>query len=284
MSTHRADKALRVLTGITVAGLAIVAGAVSFDHMQHLALAHDQHGWRSFMFPISVDAVEIIASLYILSQRRAGRPTGWLPWAALFVGAAARLTANILVGGSDIIGKAIAGWPALSMLVAVKLFFSMFDHHDARTGRDDQRPSADRPSVPGTTLGTDPDGKGSSGTVPADRPNRHPSGPGTPAQTDRPARHGERARPVDLRDVAHLIPAARAARTRLAEAGRRTLSRDALADAMRETGTGVRASPPTGAATPHRAGRDAPGQPDNEPRCHAATRGPLIRRCCTSPA
>jgi hypothetical protein len=43
---------------------------------------------------------------------------------------------------------------------------------------------------------------------------------------------------VDLSDVAHLIPAARAARAALSASGR-TLSRDRLADRMREDGRGV---------------------------------------------
>ena len=62
----------------------------------------------------------IVASLYLVAQRRAGRPTGWVPWVALVVGTLASLAANVAVGGDDIIGKALAGWPALSMLAAVK--------------------------------------------------------------------------------------------------------------------------------------------------------------------
>lgn len=54
-----------------------------------------------------------------------------------------------------------------------------------------------------------------------------------------PHRHpGERAAPVDIRTVAHLVLAARAARVALATGGR-SLSRDALAERMREDGQGV---------------------------------------------
>jgi len=125
-----------------VAGLAVVAGAISFAHMRELATHHDQLGWKSYAFPISVDGLEIVASLYLVAQRRAGRATGWVPWVALVVGTAARLVANVAVGGADPIGKALAGWPALSMLVSVKLLSAMFDHEkdDQRTiVRDDQR-------------------------------------------------------------------------------------------------------------------------------------------------
>ena len=56
----RVDTAIRVAAGAAVVGLAVVAGAVSFDHMQELAQRHGQHGWRSYAFPISVDGLEIV--------------------------------------------------------------------------------------------------------------------------------------------------------------------------------------------------------------------------------
>ncbi|BCB92015.1 DUF2637 domain-containing protein [Phytohabitans suffuscus] len=109
------DKLLLIVTALFVAGLAIVAGAVSFSHMQELAIDHHQLGWKSYAFPVSVDGLEIVASLYLVAQRRAGRPTGWIPWVALIVGTLASLAANVAVGGADPIGKALAGWPAVSM-------------------------------------------------------------------------------------------------------------------------------------------------------------------------
>ncbi|MFI9638954.1 DUF2637 domain-containing protein [Micromonospora sp. NPDC051925] len=239
--SSRADKALRVLTGLTVAGLAVVAGAISFAHMTELAIEHGQTGWKAYAFPISVDGLEIVASLYLVAQRRAGRPTGWVPWVALVVGTVASLAANVAVGGHDPIGKALAGWPALSMLVSVKLLFSMIDHGegDQRTVRDDQRPSADRPSAPGTVRGTAPDRGPSSGPTPDGRTGE--DGPSatevgsTPVQS---AESGKEPARAEIRAIAHLIPAARAARSVLAREGR-SLSRNGLADAMRDDGHGV---------------------------------------------
>jgi hypothetical protein len=77
----RTDKTLLILTAVFVAALAFVAGAISFAHMRELATHHDQLGWKSYAFPISVDGLEIVASLYLVAQRRAGRPPdgcrGW---------------------------------------------------------------------------------------------------------------------------------------------------------------------------------------------------------------
>ena len=254
----KTDKTLVILTALFVGALAFVAGAISFAHMRELALGHDQFGWKSLAFPISVDGLEIVASLYLVAQRRAGRPTGWIPWVALFVGTAASLAANVAVGGADPIGKALAGWPALSMLVSVKLLFAMFDHEsvDQRTTiADDQRTSGTVPDVPGTVRHTGRDDLPASAAVLAERTNTpapsathpasrppepapgHPGAPGdtTPTRTGDPS---DRAAPLDIRTVAHLIPAARAARAKLADEGG-SLSRDNLADAMRDAGQGV---------------------------------------------
>ena len=97
--SSRTDKVLRVLTGLTVAGLAIVAGAISFAHMTELAMKHDQTGWKAYAFPVSVDGLEIVASLYLVVQRRAGRPRagfrGWRSWSAPW--RASRLTSRLAV-------------------------------------------------------------------------------------------------------------------------------------------------------------------------------------------
>ena len=246
----RTDKILMVLTASFVGGLAIVAGAISFAHMRELATHHDQLGWKSYAFPISVDGLEIVASLYLVAQRRAGRHTGWIPWITLIVGTAASLTANIAVGGADPIGKALAGWPALSMLISVKLLFSMFDHEgiDQRTTvRDDQRTVPDSAEIVRRTGRKEPPPSGSaaaertgepapSAPGPAERPGEPaPAQPGAPGDV----RTGDRvAAPLDIQSVAHLVSPARAAQTALVSTGR-SLSRDNLADAMRNDGHGV---------------------------------------------
>ncbi len=55
------------------------AGAISYSHMRQLAAAHGDTGWHAHAFPLSVDGVEIAASLVLLADRHAGRRSGWLP-------------------------------------------------------------------------------------------------------------------------------------------------------------------------------------------------------------
>src|SRR5262249_46147061 len=134
-----------------VAGLAGIAGALSYSHMRQLAEAHGQSGWHAHAFPLSVDGVEIVASLVLLASRRTGRRSGWLPWAALIIGTPPSPAANVAPAQPSAISRVIAGWPALALLIAVKLLSGMLEHRDP----------ASRPPVPGA--------------------NRHgPTGPGAP--------------------------------------------------------------------------------------------------------
>src|SRR6266566_3789106 len=88
VSAHarHADTALRMAAGVTVTALAGIAGAISYSHMRELAAAHSETGWRAHTFPLSVDGIEIVASLVLLADRRTRQRSGWLPWAALAAG------------------------------------------------------------------------------------------------------------------------------------------------------------------------------------------------------
>jgi hypothetical protein len=80
------DRWISRAAAATVAGLAGIAEAISYSHMRQLAQDHGQAGWHAHAFPLSVDGIEIVASLVLLADRRAGRRSGWLPWAALVIG------------------------------------------------------------------------------------------------------------------------------------------------------------------------------------------------------
>src|SRR5216110_476067 len=100
------DRVITAAAGATVVVLAGVAGALSYSHMAELARIHGEVGWRSHAFPVSVDGIEVVASLVLLAHRRAGTRAGWLPWTALVAGTAASVAANVAVGASDPVG----GW------------------------------------------------------------------------------------------------------------------------------------------------------------------------------
>jgi hypothetical protein len=155
--TRRADSGIRVAAEVTVAALAAIAGAISYSHMRELAAAHGEAGWQAHTYPLSVDGIEIVASLVLLADRRTGRASGWLPWAALAAGTTASLAANIAAAGADLVGRVVAGWPAFALLVAVKLLSGLLEPRRAT-----DRPRGDRPvpdpghARPGVPAGDDP--------------------------------------------------------------------------------------------------------------------------------
>src|SRR2546429_330820 len=103
------DRVIVGAAGTTVVGLAGVAGAISYSHMAELARLHGEVGWRAHAFPVSVDGIEIVASLVLLAHRRAGSRSGWLPRAGLLAGAPARGAANLAGGGSASVGAGGGG-------------------------------------------------------------------------------------------------------------------------------------------------------------------------------
>jgi hypothetical protein len=214
--TPGTDRLIRTAAASAVAALAVVTAAVSYAHMRVLADRHGETGWRGHAFPLSVDGIEIVASLVLLANRRAGRASGWLVWAALAAGTAASMAANVAVGPADPIGRIVAGWPAFALLVAIKLLTGLAEHPPAPP----PRPRTDRPPGPRTT-------------------GRRPSsGPGSPvAQPSRPRPAGGPAAAAGP-DIADLIPIGRSVQAAVTADGR-TLTRELLRQGLRTAGIGV---------------------------------------------
>ncbi|GAB3959438.1 hypothetical protein GCM10027614_78920 [Micromonospora vulcania] len=105
------DLVITTAATLTTLGLAGVAGAVSYDHLRELAESRGEQGWKAHAFPLTVDGIEVVATLAILADRRAGRPSGAFPWIALAAGGVVSLGANILIAEDDVIARIIAGWP-----------------------------------------------------------------------------------------------------------------------------------------------------------------------------
>ena len=183
LAPQRADKWISCAATVTVAGLAGIAGAISYSHMRQLAAAHGDTGWHAHAFPLSVDGVEIVASLVLLADRRASRTSGWLPWAALIIGTAASLAANIATADNGTISRIIAGWPAVALLIAVKLLSGILAHRTATTCEPISADAGDvagppRPLVAVSNLRAGPAGVLSSRpAAPPGGPARQPPGP-----------------------------------------------------------------------------------------------------------
>ncbi len=231
-----ADRWINRAAATTVVGLAGIAGALSYSHMRQLAQDHGQAGWHAHAFPLSVDGIEIVASLVLLADRQ----SGWLPWIALAAGAAGSLAANIATAHPDTVSRIIAGWPALALVLAVKLLSGILEHpaaRDAHAPLDDQaKPASDAASPTSSFPGmTPPD----PGELPAEtHPARIETGPSDSESQQPPSSYAAPGPALDSREAA-LLPAARAARDELHQDGL-PLTRDALAARLRQQGHPIR--------------------------------------------
>ncbi|MFI9454445.1 DUF2637 domain-containing protein [Amycolatopsis sp. NPDC052450] len=118
-------------SGIAFGGLvALVAAVASYTHMRTLAAKHGED-WLSWLSPLSVDGLLVVASLAILRARRDGGRAPWLAWLAVVVGILVSLVANVAAAGPDLASRLVAAWPPLAFALAFELVMSLVRQVDA---------------------------------------------------------------------------------------------------------------------------------------------------------
>jgi hypothetical protein len=158
----------------------------------------------------------------LADRRERRRHSTLLPWAALVAGTVASLAANVAVGPPDLVGRAISGWPALALLVTLKLLADRLGGGPVRSVRGSGRPwwtgllpvVRRRSRDPGWSAA--PERRSGGGSVPVRNGSGGATGP----------------------DVADLLPVSRRVRDELAARGER-VTRRTLVAALRAAGRSV---------------------------------------------
>ncbi|MGH9291040.1 MAG: DUF2637 domain-containing protein [Acidimicrobiales bacterium] len=115
-----ASPAIAPTTTLAVLAVALVAAVASYDHQRLLAeLAGEE--WRAWLLPISVDGLILTASRTMLTRQRSGHSAGWLAWTAMLVGLTASLAANVAGAHPTLVGRLVAAWPPVALLLAYEL-------------------------------------------------------------------------------------------------------------------------------------------------------------------
>jgi hypothetical protein len=130
------------VTTAAVLSVALVAAVASYEHMRALAEIAGE-GWRSWLLPISVDGLAVAASMTMLVRRRAGERSGALAWAALLLGLGASLAANVAAAEPTVVGRLVAAWPPLGLLLSYELLLQQTPAR--RSWRPTVRPGALHP-------------------------------------------------------------------------------------------------------------------------------------------
>jgi hypothetical protein len=115
---------VRGITTLAVLAVALVAAVASYDHQRALAALAGE-GWRAWLLPVSVDGLIVAASMSMLVRRRAGMPAGALAWTSLLAGIGASLAANVAAAEPTMVGRVVAAWPPVALLLAWELLMQV---------------------------------------------------------------------------------------------------------------------------------------------------------------
>ena len=140
---------VRRITTAAVLSVAVVAAVASYEHMRALAALAGE-GWRAWLLPVSVDGLAVAASMTMLVRRRAGQRAGALPWVALLLGLGASLAANVAAADPTVVGRLVAAWPPVGLLLSYELLLQQTNGVRGGPGVQTVRPGAVRPLDGGT--------------------------------------------------------------------------------------------------------------------------------------
>jgi hypothetical protein len=99
----------------------LMVGSLSFSHIHDVVAAHGQAGWKSWLYPLSVDLLTVAAFRKIRNGQGGG-----FTWLAFLLGLSASLAANVIDSWTATpVGRALAVaigvWPAVALLVCTLL-------------------------------------------------------------------------------------------------------------------------------------------------------------------
>ena len=101
-----------ILAALPVAAVAVIAGIVSFSHIEALGLRTGQSITDARLLPLAVDGLIIAGSVILLAG-------SWLGWLGVAPGVAGTLYANVMSGlPRGPLAATVAAWPALAFTVA----------------------------------------------------------------------------------------------------------------------------------------------------------------------
>jgi hypothetical protein len=104
--------------------VASIAGYASYWHQVAVAQIAGERDELAHIIPLSVDGVLVVASIAMVDARREGRKPSWQTRLGFIVGIAASIGANVMSAHPTILGRAVAAWPALALLLVVEMLSS----------------------------------------------------------------------------------------------------------------------------------------------------------------
>jgi hypothetical protein len=132
--------ALMVVTVVAVAVVAVVTMLTSYSHTHDLAVLAGQGETLAMVLPAAVDGLVIAGSTSLLVDHRAGRDRNPFAWAAVVIGLASSLGANVVAVDPTVIDLRVvrwvmAGYAPVALAISGHLLLQMLGHHTPRPAR-----------------------------------------------------------------------------------------------------------------------------------------------------
>ena len=135
------QRSRRIIRWITTAAVIVVAACAarsSYEHQRAVVEMAGNHE-AAWYLPLSVDGMMLIASLNMLVRRWDNHPAGGLTWTALLLGGAASLGANIAAAPPTWIGRLVAAWSPICLIVSYELLMQQLPHRIPSTSESSPR-------------------------------------------------------------------------------------------------------------------------------------------------
>lgn len=111
----------RIARNASAGTVASIAGYASYWHQVHVATLAGERTELAHVIPLSVDGVLVVASIAMVDAAREGRKPSWATRVGFVVGIAASVGANVMSAQPTLLGRAVAAWPAVALLLVVEM-------------------------------------------------------------------------------------------------------------------------------------------------------------------
>lgn len=120
----RAQRFLRTLAVIAAIPVGLYTAWVSYCHGVHVVLAAGENAITAHLFFFSVEGMMMVSAVAIVSKH-----AGQIAYLSFSLGIAATLAVNILAANPTVVARAIAVWPAITLILTLKMLLALTIPH-----------------------------------------------------------------------------------------------------------------------------------------------------------
>ena len=120
MSKEKPLNWVRIIRNTAAGIVAGIAGYASYWHQVHVALVAGERVELAHILPGSVDGLLAVSSIAMVDARAEGRKASWKVIVGFWAGIAASVGANVMSAQPTLLGRIVAAWPAVALLLVVE--------------------------------------------------------------------------------------------------------------------------------------------------------------------